>query len=172
MSTLAQYIKETALECDYIYVAYSKKANLFKIGITKSPKSRIANMRYQAPALVNDWMYHWIKRVGCVTAMNHEIAIHRLLKRYQEHHPHLRRDEASKELFRCDIKLVKQAFKDIGITIPVASDALPREFKPFVPTMDYLMWVNMMRKDCGLMPLTKQELKDSIFYEIPEEVDL
>lgn len=82
---MTNHYRETALKCTHIYIAYSQTARLFKIGITFRPQTRFRNLRTHKPALVGDWMCHWIKDVGQGDALSYETMIGRDLNQYRIH---------------------------------------------------------------------------------------
>lgn len=165
-----QQIHETALRCDYIYIAYSPSTNLFKIGITNNPCQRISSLRRQAPAMASDWAYHYVTRLAPVKAFEIEQKIAARLGRYNvgrtnklARYGNNDRDYCY-ELYQCDIKLIKAEFKEFYMTVPIKSEILNKRFVSFTPIMKMLDWVNLHRKRVELSPMTEAELKASPFY--------
>lgn len=159
--------------CDHIYVAYSASCNLFKIGITKEPVKRISVMRSTGYGGARDWEFHYARKVGIKIAHKYEVEITRQLYSFNIREKYLNHSisEFGKELFNCDIKIIKAAFKTVGLTIPVTSPALRKRFTPFVPKMNFLNWVNLHRKNYGLNPMTIKELEESKYYTIPQSAN-
>ncbi len=179
VASLANDIPEGALDtpyrrnkyiCDHIYVAYSPSIDVFKIGITKNPIHRLSTMKSVGIGGVKDWEFHCAYKVGVKTAHSHEVNISRQLYCFNVELNYLNQTSAkySRELYKCDIKIIKAAFKSVGVIIPVSSEVLRKKFVEFVPQTNFLKWVNMNRENVGLKAMTMSELENSKFYTIPE----
>ncbi|BAX53098.1 hypothetical protein PDPUS_1_01724 [Photobacterium damselae subsp. piscicida] len=48
----------------FIYIAYSKQSNLFKVGITKNTSRRIDAINQAKLGMVSDWVYIGFVRLG------------------------------------------------------------------------------------------------------------
>ncbi|WP_199453661.1 GIY-YIG nuclease family protein [Vibrio owensii] len=121
--------------CDHIYIAYSPALHIFKIGITSNPLSRLSQLKSTGIGEVKDWEYHYVRKVGTITAHNYETEISRQLYDHNIQLNYLNCSSAdySRELYQCDIKIVKSAFKTVGLTIPITNPVLRKRFVAFVP---------------------------------------
>lgn len=156
--------------CDHIYIAYSPSLHIFKIGITSNPRARLSQLKTTGIGEVKDWDYHFVRKVGTITAHAYEVEISRQLYSHniQLNYLNCTGADYSRELYQCDIKIIKCAFKTIGITIPIKSPTLRKRFIATVPKMNFLKWVNLNRANFGLCALTLEDLINSKFYTIPD----
>lgn len=159
--------------CNYIYVAYSPSANIFKIGITTKPNNRLTSIRASGLGGVKDWGMHCSYKVGAGTAYTMEKDIARQLYAHNIHRNYLKHSNTkySKEIYSCDVRIIKAAFKSLNLIIPIRSEILSKRFEEFVPSMDFLMWINLNRKNVGLSSKTFAQLKESRFYNIPDSAN-
>ncbi|WP_171751079.1 GIY-YIG nuclease family protein [Vibrio sp. T3Y01] len=159
--------------CDHIYIAYSPALHIFKIGISSNPKARLSQLKTTGIGEVKDWEYHFVRKVGTITAHSQEVEVSRQLYNHniQLNYLNCTGADYSRELYRCDIKIIKAAFKSVGLTIPVTSPALRKRFIATVPKMNFLQWVNLNRENVGLSAITLEELQNSRFYTIPEDAN-
>ncbi|GAL09775.1 hypothetical protein JCM19233_752 [Vibrio astriarenae] len=114
-------------------------------------------------------MCHWIKDVGQGDALSYETMIGRDLNQYRIHLPHGNKEGICRELFNCDIRIIKHVFRQYGFVIPTYTDAHPKSFEASTPEMNFLAWVNMHRENFGLAKLNKKQLMESPYYTIPDD---
>ncbi|HDY7540338.1 GIY-YIG nuclease family protein [Vibrio vulnificus] len=172
-NVIGEAIRGHKYKCDHVYVAYSPSTDLFKIGISSAPRNRITSIRASGVGGVKDWEFHCVYKVGAIRAFNVEKEVARQLRHYNVHAKYLKHchTEYSTELYQCDIKLIKAAFKTMDVLVPINSDILRKKFVEFVPQMNFLKWINLNRKNVGLSPISLMQLKRSAFFTIPKSAN-
>ena len=97
-------------DSNYLYIAYTKRGSLVKIGLTNDVAMREATLRAQAYGGFDDWEIKHFKHTQ--KAGEIEKIIHNTLSPYRHNRATQKdgRSQMTYEIFKCPLKIAKHAF--------------------------------------------------------------
>lgn len=67
----------------FVYIAYSKQSNLFKVGITKNTSRRIDSINQAKLGMVSDWVYIGFVKLGAGASGQTETMLLKSLRQFK-----------------------------------------------------------------------------------------
>lgn len=93
-------------EATYLYIAYSPRSHLFKLGITKELSQRLNNLNIHKPDGSSDWRYVGYVHLGKKITGVVETQLGTSLKKYNVHRCFHAKRGYCRELYSCELSII------------------------------------------------------------------
>lgn len=93
-------------EATYLYIAYSNRSHLFKMGITKNTQDRLRNLNSHRPDDSGDWKYVGYVKIGSKITGIIESQTATSLKQFNIHRPFGGKKGYCRELYSCPLSVI------------------------------------------------------------------